>query len=109
MVLNLISKHVLIKTPKTILITPLGRESKSLQNIEKSIERFHTIHGKKQKTFYFFVMHQHTVKHAIILCIPKLLQKNFYFFSFQYIRMSGKSITFDDKKIKRVNFIKTKK
>ena len=35
------------------------------------------------------------------LCIPKLLQKNFYFFSLGYIRMNGKNINFNDKKIKK--------
>ena len=39
--------------------------------------------------------------------IPKLLQKHFYFFSSQSIRMSGKSINFDDKKIEKSE--KTKK
>ena len=36
--------------------------------------------------------------------IPKLLQKIFYFFSLMYIRMSAKSVIFDDKKIKRSDF-----
>ena len=42
------------------------------------------------------------------LCIPKLLQENFYFFSLQYIRMSGKNINFNDKKIKKSIFYKNK-
>ena len=33
--------------------------------------------------------------------IPKLLCKHFYFFSLQSVRMSGKNINFDDKKIKK--------
>ena len=32
-----------------------------------------------------------------------------YFFSLQYIRMSGKNINFDDKKIKKSDFDKNKK
>ena len=64
---------------------------------------------QKAKTFSFFVIHKHIVKYMITLCIPKLLQKKFYFFSLQYIRMSGKNINFEDKKIKKVTFIKTKK
>ena len=64
---------------------------------------------QKAENFSFFVTHKHTVKHMIPLCIPKLLQKKFYFFSLQCIRMIGKNINFDDKKIKKVTFIKTKK
>ena len=45
----------------------------------------------------------------ITLRIPKLLLKKIYFFSLQYTRMRGKNINFDNKKIKKVNFIKTKK
>ena len=41
--------------------------------------------------------------------IPKLLFLKKYFFSLLYIRMSGKSVNFDDKKNKMVNFTKTKK
>ena len=48
------------------------------------------------------------VKHIIALRIPKLLQKKFYFFSLQYIRMSGKNINFDDKKIRKSTFYKNK-
>ena len=40
--------------------------------------------------------------------IPKLLLKKFYFFSLQSIKMSGKKISFDDKKIKKVTSVKTK-
>ena len=35
--------------------------------------------------------------------------KMFYFFSSQNIKMSGNSINFNDKKIKKLTFIKTKK
>ena len=47
----------------------------------------------------------------IILRIPKIIIKNFYFFSSQSIRMSGKNINSNDKKIifyknKRINNIK---
>ena len=45
----------------------------------------------------------------ITLPIPKLLLKKIYFFSLQYIRMSGKNINFDDKKIKKSDFYKNKK
>ena len=41
--------------------------------------------------------------------IPKLLQKHFYFFSSQSIRMSGKSINFDDKNILKNDFYNNKK
>ena len=41
------------------------------------------------------------------LCIPKLLIKHSYFF-LQYIKMSGKNINFNDKKIKRSTFYKNK-
>ena len=40
--------------------------------------------------------------------IPKLLLKKFYFFFLESIRMSGKKIGFDDKKIKKVTSVKTK-
>ena len=45
----------------------------------------------------------------ITLCIPKFIIKKFYFFSLLYIRMSGKNINFNDKKIKKSNFYKNKK
>ena len=45
----------------------------------------------------------------ITLHIPKLLYKNFYFFSLQRVRMSRKSINFDDTKIKKSEFYKNKK
>ena len=35
--------------------------------------------------------------------------KKVYFFSLQYIRMSGKNINFDDKKITKSDFYKNKK
>ena len=41
----------------------------------------------------------------ITLCIPKILLKK----SLHYVRMRGKNINFEDKKIKKMNFIETKK
>ena len=38
----------------------------------------------------------------------QIIIKNFTFFSLQYIRMSGKNINFDDKKIKKSIFYKNK-
>ena len=38
------------------------------------------------------------VKYIITPCIPKLFNKLYYFFSLQYIRISGKNINFDGKK-----------
>ena len=45
----------------------------------------------------------------ITLCIPKLLVKKNYCFSLLYIKMSGKNINFNDKKIKKYTFYKNKK
>ena len=45
----------------------------------------------------------------MIQCIPKLLQKIFYFFSLMYIRMSGKNINFNNKKIRKSTFYLNKK
>ena len=45
----------------------------------------------------------------ITLCIPKLLKKNFYFFSLLYIRMNEKNKNFDDKKNLKSRFYKNKK
>ena len=45
----------------------------------------------------------------IIPHIPKIIIKTFYIISSQYIRMSGKNINFDDKKIRRSTFYKNKK
>ena len=64
---------------------------------------------QKSGKLFIFCIHKHTVKHLITPCIPKLLYKNFTFFSLQYIRMSGKNINIDDKKIKKSNFYKNKK
>ena len=47
---------------------------------------------------------KYKVKYIITACIPKLLQKFFYFFSLQYIRMNRKSINFDNKNIKKSDF-----
>ena len=49
-------------------------------------------------------INKHKVKYMITACIPKLLQKIFYFFSFLQIRMNGKNINFDNKKIKKSDF-----
>ena len=38
-----------------------------------------------------------------------IIKTSFAFFSLQYIKMSGRDINFDDKKIKKVSFTKTKK
>ena len=45
----------------------------------------------------------------ITVRIPKLSLKNFYFFSLQCIRMSGKSINFDEKQNQKSEFYKNKK
>ena len=58
---------------------------------------------------FIFVIHRYTVKYIITLCIPKLLLNKFYFFSLLYIRMSGKNINFEDKKILKSNFYKKQK
>ena len=54
------------------------------------------INAPSKNAFQNIGTHQnyYAVKHMITLSIPKL----FYFFSVQYIRMSGKNISFDDKK-----------
>ena len=41
--------------------------------------------------------------------IPKLLSKIFILFFLLYIRMSGKNINFEHKKIKKSDFYKSKK
>ena len=41
--------------------------------------------------------------------IPKLLSKIFILFFLLYIRMSGKNINFEDKKILKSDFYKNKK
>ena len=43
-----------------------------------------------------------------MLYIPKLIFKKKYFFSLMYIRISEKSVNFDDRKIKRSDFYKNK-
>ena len=45
----------------------------------------------------------------ITVHIPKIIIKIFLLFSLMYIRMSGKSVSFNDKKIKRSDFYKNKK
>ena len=37
-----------------------------------------------------------------------IIKKIYFFFSLQYIRLSGKNINFDDKKIKKTSSTKTK-
>ena len=41
--------------------------------------------------------------------MPKIIIRNFYFFSSQYLRMNGKNINFDEKKIRKCTFYKNKK
>ena len=48
-------------------------------------------------------------KYNIFTRHPKYYKKLFYFFFSPSIRMSGKSINFDDKKINKSNFYKNKK
>ena len=51
-------------------------------------------------------------KNIITPCIPKLEIiniKSFTFFSLQYIRMSGKTINFNNKKNRKSDFYKNKK
>ena len=45
----------------------------------------------------------------ITVRIPKIIINFFLLFSLMYIRMGGKSVSFDDKKIKRSDFYKNKK
>ena len=49
------------------------------------------------------------LKYVIIFQIPKLLSKRLYIFFSSSIRMSGKNIIFDDKKINKSNFYRNKK
>ena len=41
------------------------------------------------------------------LCIPKIIIKNFIFFSLQDIKMSGKNINFNNKSFRKSTFYKT--
>ena len=52
------------------------------------------------KLLFFIFCNRHAVKHVITLCVPKLL----YFFYLQYIKMSGKTINFNDKKILKSDY-----
>ena len=78
---NLIPKYVLIKVPKkkTILTTPLGTEPKSLRDtlignkLKQKVLNTSIQFMQKAENFSFFVIHKHTVKHMIILHVPKLL------------------------------------
>ena len=61
-----------------------------------------------------FVPFNQTNKHKTKICdhcaYAQIITKKIYFFSSQSIRMSGNSINFDDKKIKKVtSTTKTKK
>ena len=47
-------------------------------------------------------------QYMITAHIPKLLEKKIHFFSLQSIRMSGNSIIFNNKKIKKVTYTITK-
>ena len=49
------------------------------------------------------------LKYVIILQTPKLFLKKFIFFFSSNVRMSGKKVIFDDKKIDKSNFCKNKK
>ena len=49
-------------------------------------------------------INKHKVKYIITACAPKLLKKNFYFFSLLYIRINGKNINFNDEKILKSDF-----
>ena len=61
---------------------------------------------KKAKNCSFFVVYKPIAEYMITLRMPKIIIKKI---SLLYIRMSGKKIYFEDKKIKKVTFIKTKK
>ena len=56
-----------------------------------------------------FVRHKYKVKYIITISIPKITIKKNYFFSLQYIRMSGKNINFNDNEIQKSYFHKSKK
>ena len=45
----------------------------------------------------------------ILFNLLNYYKKNFHFFSLLYIRISGKNITFDNKKIKKSEFYRNKK
>ena len=60
-----------------MLATLLGKISKAKHLSEKGIEHYYTIYTK---SFSFFVVHKHAVKHINTLHIPKSLQKNLNFF-----------------------------
>ena len=80
-IFNLIPKYVLIKVPKkkTILTTPLGTKPKSLRDtlignkLKQKVLNTSIQFMQKAENFSFFVIHKHTVKHMIILHVPKLL------------------------------------
>ena len=53
-----------------MLATLLGKISKAEHLSDKGIEHYYTIYTK---SFSFFVVHKHAVKHINTLHIPKLL------------------------------------
>ena len=66
----------------------------------------YTLNYYEDKYFISLFAHfKHKEKYIITACIPKLLQKK-PFFSLVYVRMSGKSINFNDKKIEKSVFYK---
>ena len=67
------------------------------------------LHKKVPRYFLMNINKTIMLKHVIIFKTPKLLSKNFTFFSPSSIRMSGKNIIFDDKKINKSNVYKNKK
>ena len=50
-----------------------------------------------------------TKQFLLVYMIPKITTKNLYIFFQESIRMNGKSINFEDKKINKSNFYKNKK
>ena len=65
----------------------------------------------------FFVFHNQIKSISIIKSVKicnhcaytQIITKKIYFFSLLYIRMSGKNINFDEKKIEKNDFYKSKK
>ena len=89
-----------------------------LRNYLKYIKKTFVRHAKVRFIYITaasrFIFHykqkSNKQKYIIIIRIPKIIIKNFYFFfSLQYIIMSRKNISFDDKKIKKSDFYQNKK
>ena len=59
---------------------------------------------KQYENKYFAAIDKHKAKIYDHCRYTLIIIKNFYFFSLQSIRMSGNSINFDNKKIKKSNF-----